>query len=146
MSTWAIVSPLFVMIIVHTSSIQACLVLQQEATKLDKAKAGPMEIDFSPLPGMNVATVYKIHLVVDAESGVRFRDTYTINRTPVGDVRDLAKLSIESVPGWKVRAVGDDRLVIEGHKDSGVRAIEIKVEGLSADMTPVSYRLPKEKK
>lgn len=102
----------------------------------------PVEIDFSPLPGIEQVDQYKIHLTVRAESGVGFEDTFTIERTPVSSVRNFVKRSMQTVD-WKVTTLGDDKLLIEGHRGSPVRSVDIKVEGLPSAKTPVVRGLPK---
>ncbi len=117
-----------------------------------KQEVGPMELDFSALGGterIEGSVKYKIHIAVQAESGVNYRETFTIEGPggfPVPSIRNSVRDSIESAPGWKVKAVGKDKLVIEGHKESPVRIVDIKVEGLPAKMAPTARRVPKSEK
>ncbi len=101
-----------------------------------------MEIDFSPLPETLGKGKYMVHLVIHARNEVTYKDSFTVmGNLPVSLLRDSVKTSMESVPGWKVKAVGDHKLIIEGHRDSPVRSVDIKVEGLPPEKTPKVLRI-----
>jgi hypothetical protein len=119
---------------------------QPPAAPKEKQEVGPMEIDFAPLPGPKDADQYKIHLVVLTANGTKFKDTFTIGRGfTAEDVRDFVKRGVAGA-GWTVKALGNTGLVIEGYKDSEIRSVEIKTEGLTTGSEPTVTRVPKKEK
>jgi hypothetical protein len=114
------------------------------AKKVDDG-GGAYEIDFSPLPGLEGTTEYKLHIVTHARSGIIYKETFTIEGVSAKSVRDTIKRSYESVD-WSVRAEGDTRLTVEGLNGSPVVKMEVKVEGLPENRTPKVKRLEKKEK
>jgi len=106
--------------------------------------AGPVEIEFATMVVGTGIPECKLHVVIRTENATKFRETYNIGAgTEAAGVRDLVKASIPE--GWKIRAVGDTILVIEGYKGSPVKTAEIKAEGLPKGYEPTVRHLPKKK-
>jgi hypothetical protein len=119
-----------------------------------EGEAGPVEIDFSPLPGKDGKVsmldkdgkaTYEILIVVETAYGPKFEQSYNIAEgTSAGAVRDLATGSFAD--GWKLEPVGDDKLIVRAYKDSPVRSAEVKVERIPLSMTPTVHRLKEKAK
>ncbi len=110
-----------------------------------KQEVGPVEIDFSPLAGSE-DTKYKLHIVVRTENGATYKESFTTDGIEVAGMRNIVRASLESASGWKLKAVGNDKIVIEGHNDSLVHTVDIRVEGLLPNMAPTARRITKPEK
>jgi hypothetical protein len=128
--------------------LSACLGLFSPMPTSEKAPpveaAGPVQIDFSPLPGGELKQDYKIYLVVEIKDRPKFDEAYTIGAgTSVVGVRDLVKGSLAE--GWKFDAVGDDKLVLRSFKGSPVTNVRISCEGIPSSMWPRAGRAEEKK-
>jgi hypothetical protein len=118
--------------------------------KQDKAKdeAGPVEIDFSPLPDRKKGDEpirFEVTIVLESKDGPTHKFPFTIFGLPTEVVRNHIKNDLE-LNDWVVRPVGDKKLVVESYKGSPVTTVEIKVDGIKESMTPTVERVKEDKK
>ena len=105
----------------------------------------PVEVDFAQLKNMTDDLALNYDFYVDPEGstslgGVRLIE---LGETPE-QVRDAVLKNLKE-GGWKVKAVGDTKLMVYSHKDGPVRKVEFKVDTFGAkpkgDPTPTAVRV-----
>jgi hypothetical protein len=119
----------------------AALAAPAPQPKTPKEEPCAVEIDFSPLASApETVTRYKLHLSARSESGETYKDTYkSIGPVSLTALVGLAQESFEGA-GWKVKMLGDHKMIVEGYKGSPVVHFELKAEGLPEANIPVSVR------
>lgn len=109
-----------------------------------KEDDGPVEIDFTPLPGMGDQTEYRLHLTLKDASGEGLAQGYKIgaNTDPV----DVAELVLGSLPdGFQAKRDGA-KLIVTSFSDKPIKTVTVKAEGLPKGFNPPKVRrLPKKK-
>jgi hypothetical protein len=111
-----------------------------------KEEAGPVEIDFSPLPPAN-SDKYEVTITIDSKDGPTFREAATVVRIKPELVRNHMKTALK-LQEWTATEVGETKLIVESYKGSPVTKVEIKVEGegVKDSMTPTVKRVKEDKK
>jgi hypothetical protein len=105
-----------------------------------KPEPGPRQIDLSPLPTLPFPERYSFSIKCQAG-----RHTYSMgfnigNRTGPDMVRDLVMASMETA-GWKVKAVGDDKLIVYGYDHDPVNSLTITADKLPKKSHPKVSRV-----
>jgi hypothetical protein len=105
-------------------------------------RLGPREIDFAPMQAKDKGALPKFVLRVQLQSHAGLGNYRPYNRgitfkegTSVKEVRDCLK-GILSREEWKVKEVGDGKLLLEAFKDKAVYFAKVEAEGLPKEQQP----------
>jgi hypothetical protein len=118
-------------------------VLSVTADDPNKNEDGPIEIDFSPLPGTGVGVEYKIRLTLQIADGSGMKEQgYNIGKnTEPKDVTELIQRSLSK--RFEVERDGA-KLIVKSFDGKPITKVEIKALGLPQDAKgPTAKRLPK---
>jgi hypothetical protein len=111
-----------------------------------KDEDGPIEIDFSSLPGMGADVEYKVRLTLQIADGSGMKGQgYNIGKnTNPKDVAELIQRSLSK----KFEAERDGaKLIVKSFDGKPITKVEVKVFGLPQDAKgPTAKRLPKKDK
>lgn len=107
-----------------------------------KTDDGPIEIDFSPLPGMGDNVKYQLHFTLKAADGSTFEQGYNIgaNNAPA----DVAELILESLPKEFEAKCDGAKLILTSLNGKPITKLDIATTGLPQGANPPKVRrLPK---
>lgn len=116
-----------------------CLVFRvPETTK--PAPPEVVEIDFAPIPPIGAMLKYKVHVVVTANSGGQFKDTFSVDGLTPEGMRNWLAGHLER-GDFEVRLSEKTKLIVISYKNSSIKSIEIKMEGAPQDNAPFVKRI-----